>query len=262
MSENFLARDADVLASSLTSTLRGWTGIVSTPAAIKPEKTLELYEFEGCPYCRLVREALTELDIDVIVYPCPKRGQRFRPKVVELGGKAQFPFLVDPNTGAQMYESMDIVTYLYETYGQRDLPLKWRVGTLQKISSIGSGIPRLGRGVTARPSKAPAQMLELYSFEASPFARRVRELLCELELPYLLHNSGRTSFREWVPPFVRDALNIVPDSEIDNRRELQRRAGRMSIPYLVDPNTGTEMSESAEIRAYLAANYGSGNPGS
>lgn len=255
MSENFLARDADVLASSLTSTLRAWTGIVSDPAAVKPEKTLELYEFESCPFCRLVREALTELDIDVIIYPCPKRGRRFRPKVVELGGKAQFPFLVDPNTGEQLYESMDIVAYLFETYGQRELPLKWRVGALQKISSIGSGLPRLGRGVTARPSIAPAEMLELYSFEASPFARRVRELLCELELPYLLHNSGRTSFQEWVPPFVRGALNIVPDSEIGNRRELQQRAGRVSIPYLVDPNTDTEMFESAEIRAYLLSTY-------
>lgn len=255
MSEKSLARDADVLASSLTSTLRAWTGIISSPATVKPEKTLELYEFEGCPYCRLVREALTELDLDVIIYPCPKRGRRFRPKVIELGGKTQFPFLLDPNAGVQMYESMDIVAYLYETYGQRNLPLKWRVGALHKISSVASGIPRLGRGVTARPAKAAPEMLELYSFEASPFARRVRELLCELELPYVLRSTGRTSLGDWVPPFVRDALNIVPDSEIDNRRALQERAGRVSIPYLVDPNTGTEMSESADIRDYLLSTY-------
>ncbi len=255
MSENSLARDADVLASSLTSTLRAWTGIISSPATVKPEKTLELFEFEGCPYCRLVREALTELDLDAVVYPCPKRGKRFRPKVVEMGGKAQFPFLVDPNAGKQMYESMDIIAYLFETYGQRDLPLKWRVGTLHKLSSIASGIPRYGRGVTARPSQAPAELLELYSFEASPFARRVRELLCELELPYVLHNAGRTSLGEWVPPFVRDALNIVPDSEIGSRRALQQRAGRVAIPYLVDPNTETEMFESADICDYLLSTY-------
>ena len=255
MSENFLARNADVFASSLTSTLRGWTGIVSTPAVIKPEETLELYEFEGCPFCRLVREALTELDIDAIIYPCPKRGQRFRPKVMELGGKMQFPFLVDPNTGDRLYESMDIVAYLFETYGQRSLPLKWRAAALQKISSTGSGIPRFGRGVRVRPSSAPLKRLELYSFEASPFARRVRELLCELELPYLLHNAGRTSLRDWVPPFVRDAMNIAPGTEIENRKELLRRAGRVSIPYLVDPNSGTELSDSDEIRAYLLSTY-------
>ena len=136
MSENSLARDADVLASSLTSALRGWTGIKSVPAAVKPEKTLELY-----------------------------------------------------------------------------------------------------------------------SFEASPFARRVRELLCEMELPYVLHNAGRTSLRDWVPPFVRDAMNIVPGSELENRRQLLERAGRISIPYLVDPNSGTEMSDSAKIREYLHSEY-------
>ncbi len=255
MSENTLARNADVITSSITSALRGWTGINSNPATIKPSKTLELYEFEGCPYCRLVREAITELDLDVIVYPCPKRGTRFRPKVTEMGGKAQFPYLVDPNTGEQMYESMDIVAYLFDTYGQRTLPLKWRAGALQKFSSMASGIPRLAKGVFAKPSQAPAENLELYSFEASPFARPVRESLCELELPYLLHSAGRTSMRDWVPPPVRDVLNIVPTSELKNRKELLQRAGRISIPYLVDPNSGTELSDSSDIRDYLNQTY-------
>lgn len=39
------------------------------------------------------------LDLDVDVFPCPKGGTVWRPKAVELGGKAQFPFLVDPNSG-------------------------------------------------------------------------------------------------------------------------------------------------------------------
>ncbi len=42
---------------------------------------LEHYEFG------LVREALTELDLDAIIYPCPKGGVRFRQKAQELGGK-------------------------------------------------------------------------------------------------------------------------------------------------------------------------------
>ena len=33
------------------------------------------------------------------MYPCPKDGTRFRPQVVAEGGKAQFPYLKDPNTG-------------------------------------------------------------------------------------------------------------------------------------------------------------------
>ena len=235
--------------------MRGWTGINTNPAAVKPSKTLELYEFEGCPYCRLVREALTELDLDVIVYPCPKSGTRFRPKVTSLGGKAQFPFLVDPNSGEQMYESLDIVEYLYATYGQRPLPLKWRAGTLQKFGAMGSGIPRFGKGISARPSHLPAQMLELYSFEGSPYARPVRELLSELELPYVLHNTGRSSMVDWIPPSVRDVLNIVPTSTLENRKALLERAGRISIPYLVDPNSSMELSDSADIREYLIETY-------
>lgn len=239
----------------MTSALRGWTGINSNPAPAKPAKTIELYDFEACPYCRLVREGLTELDLDAVIYPCPKRGTRFRPRVKAMGGKAQFPFLIDPNTGRQMYESLDILAYLFETYGKRALPLKWRAGALQKIGSIGSGIPRLGKGFSARPSRAPKQKLALYSFEGSPFARPVRELLCELELPYVLHSAGRTSLSDWVPPPIRDALNIVPESKLENRRDLLRRAGRISIPYLIDQNTGVELADSNDILDYLLETY-------
>ena len=86
-----------------------------------------------------------------------------------------------------------------------------------------------------RPSKAPATPLELYSFEASPFCRLVRETLCELELPYLLHNVAKGSAR-------RDAFVEL--------------SGKMQVPYLVDPNTGIEMFESTDIIAYLEATYG------
>ena len=33
----------------------------------RPAKTLELYEFEACPFCRKVREALSVLDLDALV---------------------------------------------------------------------------------------------------------------------------------------------------------------------------------------------------
>ena len=49
-----------------------------------------------------VREALTLLDLDVLIYPCPKGGTTFRPRARELSGKEQFPFLVDPNRGAKL----------------------------------------------------------------------------------------------------------------------------------------------------------------
>lgn len=46
-----------------------------------------------------VREAVSILDLDVMMYPCPKDGPTWRPKAIEMGGKSQFPYLVDVNTG-------------------------------------------------------------------------------------------------------------------------------------------------------------------
>ena len=40
------------------------------------------------------------------------------------------------------------------------------------------------------------------------------------------------------------------------RPDFVARAGKMMVPYLVDPNTGREMFESAEIRRYLYETYG------
>lgn len=245
----------NIASSSLTTALRIGVGISANSAAEKPNELLELYEFEGCPFCRLVREVLTELDLDAMIYPCPKGGKRFRPRVIELGGKAQFPFLVDPNSERQMYESLDIIAYLYDTYAGRPMPLRWRVGPLQKLGSAASSIPRGLAGSRARRSRAPSAPLELYSFESSPYARPVRDLLCELEIPYVLRSAGRTKVTDWIPPVVRDAMSIEADPELQNRQELLARAGRVSIPYLVDPNTGQEMGESDLIIAYLTETY-------
>lgn len=40
----------------------------------QPRKPIEIYEFEGCPFCRKVREAVNILDLDVLFYPCPQGG--------------------------------------------------------------------------------------------------------------------------------------------------------------------------------------------
>ncbi|MGB1140065.1 MAG: glutathione S-transferase N-terminal domain-containing protein [Halioglobus sp.] len=246
------------IATSLVSTLvRGATGIQSRPAAEQPAQLLELYDIENCPFCRLVREALTELSLDVQVFPCPKNGERYRPEVVARGGKAQFPYLVDPNTGVEMYESLDIIAYLFETYGQRDLPLKWKAGKLQTLGSMLASAPRMNQGMQARPGTEPDYLMELYSFESSPYARPVREKLCEMEMAYIVRNCGRTRLEEWLLPGVRERLGIEADSELDNRRELQAAEGRVSIPYLYDPNTELGLFESGDIIAYLDTNYGS-----
>jgi glutathione S-transferase len=255
-----LPRSLTVSASLLASQLRGWRGTQAyRPAARQPAQLLELYEYEGCPYCRLVREVLTELDLDARIYPCPRGGTRFRPRVLELGGKHQYPFLVDPNTGTKMYESADIVAYLRKTYADRDT----RPGLLDRplqvaTSMLASGL-RAGRGVRARASKPAARPLELFSFESSPYSRLVREALCELELPYTLRNTGKGHWKDLGPPAVRDKLHKAPKGSGRNRKRLAERTGRVQLPYLIDPNgnngAGAEMYESGVILRYLDAAY-------
>jgi len=244
----------DVLNSTLTSSLRFWRGTMVYGSARQPARHLQLYEFEACPYCRLVREALTELDIDALIYPSPRGGQRFRPKVARLGGKEQFPFLVDPNSGESMYESADIVRYLYQQYGGRRPPSRL-LRPIDVSTSVLAGIPRLRAGARARPSKAPRKPLELFSFESSPYSRHVRELLCELELPYLLRSTGKAGWRDLGPPVLRETLFPALPVTGRTRVELLDRAGKVQVPYLMDPNTGTAMFESAAIRDYLLQTY-------
>lgn len=81
----------------------------------QPDKMLELYQFEGCPYCSKVRSKLTELGIDFIARQVEPNGDRAR--VEEVSGQTGVPVLVDPNTNTKMPESDDIVDYLEEHYG-------------------------------------------------------------------------------------------------------------------------------------------------
>ncbi|XP_031487024.1 uncharacterized protein LOC116255373 [Nymphaea colorata] len=202
----------------------------------KPPERLQLYEFEACPFCRRVREASTELDLSLEVYPCPKGSSRHREMVTKLGGKEQFPFLIDPNTGISIYESGEIVKYLYQQYGQGRNPSP---GLLESTLFTGwvPTILRAGRGLklwTKAKTVAPPQKLELFSYENNPYARIVREALCELELPYILNNVGEGSSRV---------------------SYLYQISGSKEVPYLIDPNNGVQLSNFREILSYLFRTY-------
>lgn len=251
-----MSRTLDVSTSVLASQLRGWRGSMVQKAARKqPAQPLELYEFEASPFCRLVRERLTELDLDVMIYPCPKGGTRFRPTVKKLGGKQQYPFMVDPNTGTSLYESYDIIRYLNETYEGKVRNPKGLRRRLALGMSLGATLTRAARGYKARTSNTPEKPLELYSFEASPYSRLVREVLCELELPYLLHSTGKARMSDIGPPGMRDKIFKGPKGTSRNRRFLEEHTGHVQVPYLIDPNTDVEMYESAKIIAYLENVY-------
>jgi glutathione S-transferase len=224
----------DVARSFAASVSRLGFGASVGTLGRRPARLLELFEFEACPFCRKVREALTVLDLDAMIYPCPKGGTRSRQELLRRGGKEQFPYLVDPNTGTELYESDDIVRHLFTTYGDGGVPFALSLAPLTLAAAAVIGAARFGSGMSAQPSKTPDRPLELWSFEASPFCRIVRERLCELELPYILHNVGKGSPR---------------------RAEFVRRSGKMQVPYLFDPNRAVGLFESTDILRYLNDHY-------
>ena len=256
-----LMRIFDLTTSLFASSARAWRGTTAFGrSTTQPEQLLELYDIEGCPFCRLVREVLSELDIDVMIYPCPQGGVQFRPAALDISGISQFPLLVDPNTGEYVLESVAIIAYLYAQYGGGRAPESNGVQRQLAVlsSSLATAYRSVGRarGVHAKNALAPAQPLELYSFESSPYSRPVRELLCELEIPYRLRNFAKSCWQEMGPPQVR--ATFFPEAPISspNRIRLSELTGRSQVPYLVDPNTGSAMFESADIMAYLQKTYG------
>ena len=94
-----------------------------------------------------------------------------------LGGKQQFPYMIDPNTDKAMYESANIVDYLYATYGEGAtksdylLPSTFLTGWMPSLLRFGRGLIRDEQG----PAEAPKELLVLYSYDGNQFARLVRE---------------------------------------------------------------------------------------
>lgn len=229
-SSTSLSRKLALIGGFTGSGLRLAHGTVIGKLGARPEKPLRLWDFERCPHCRIVREALTTLDLDAEVLPCPRGGTRFRP-ALEGGG---VPRLEDPNTGEVLIGSTKIVAHLYAKYGAGRSPLLINSTPVRIVTGLGVRLLTGGRGANSRPSRAPEKPLELYSFEASPPCRQVRFTLCELELPYTLHNVAKGSPR---------------------REAFIARSGKMQVPWLHDPNTGWQGFESQDIERYLEHTY-------
>ena len=225
------------VSSGVTSALRAGAGGRVRGARSQPGQPLQLWEFEACPFCRKVREGLSELDLEYVCHPTA-RGSNLREDVPDFGGRKYFPYLVDPNTGAAMKESEDILDYLHETYGEgRSAAARMRAPLRTASSVLASGSRPRARHAreSAARREQPAEPLVLYQFEACPFCRKVREKLNELNLVHLVKSCAKGSPR---------------------RDELVARAGKAAFPYLIDPNTGTEMFESDDIVDYLERVYG------
>lgn len=252
---NNLLHQAAVIGSVVNSSIGAWRGCIVVRPAQQPPLPLVLYDMEGCPFCRVVREAFSALHLDVEIRPCPKGGKRFRPEAERLGGKQQFPLLVDANTGTTMYESKDIVSYLFRTYGGRSVPRMYKPSLLKPVLGGLQTSVRLGRGIRARGKRAAEQPLHLWSFEGSPYSRLVRERLTELEIPYTLHNLGKEHWTEAGPAVRRITPNPYVPRLGGKRHAFYSAHGRVQVPFLEDPNTHTSMFGSGKIIDYLERNF-------
>jgi len=204
-------------------------------ANLARSKPIEIYEFEGCPFCRKVREAVSILCLRVLFKPCPKDGQLFRKEIKDMyGSDATFPYMIDPNTGTKMFESDEIITYLFSMYGDGVVPSQL-LGPAAPITAGIGLLPRLGRGSKVKPSNPPQEPLILWAYEGSPFCKIVREELCELEIPHLQISTPRGS---------------------SSRQKMFDVIGKFQVPYLEDPNEGISLFESEAIIEYIQKRYG------
>ena len=213
--------------------------------APRPDQPLVLYEYEGSPFCRKVREAALLLDIPIENRPCPGARAGFAKELQERTGRMTVPYMVDPNKdGVEMFESDDIIEYMLDTYGpSRDAydpkalwPLRGGFALITAtIATILRGNAGSSRQENARPDNTEMQPLELWGYEPSPFVRPVREKLESLCLKHVV-----------VP---------TPRGSANRDRLIARTGKQFQVPYLVDPNTGVELFESPDIIDYLEEVY-------
>lgn len=250
----------EIGSSLLTSSIRMWNGTWGKLPAKTPAQLLELFDREDDGDCRLVREVLTELNLDALIYPCPKGGERFMRKRMQLQARAQqnqpdIPLLHDPNTSKILCGAQPIIEYLFAHYlGQGVFP-RLQPGRLSRISAQLAGLARKLGPIRAEASIQPRKHLTLYSFESSPYSRLVRERLCALELPYQLVNVGKLQWGDMGPAKRRLKPGPYQPQPGSKREQFQLAHGKVQVPFLIDPNTDVQMFESGDIMHYLEQTY-------
>jgi len=77
-------------------------------------RVITLLQLRKCPWAAAVRQTLANVNQDYGVIQVPY-DRSLRGQVVELTGQDKTPVLIDGDT--VLWESRQIVAYLYETYG-------------------------------------------------------------------------------------------------------------------------------------------------
>mmetsp|Transcript_19133 Transcript_19133/g.31721 ORF Transcript_19133/g.31721 Transcript_19133/m.31721 type:complete len:485 (-) Transcript_19133:256-1710(-) len=251
----------DTLTSGLASICRLPRGVavdvVDSPVTV-PVPVLTLYDVENNVDCRLVRERLTELNLNFQVVPSCPNSKVFTDASYKysLPSGTNLPTM-SVNNDQMLSGAQEIVNFLDDTYGtgakQVDSDdLEWKDQALELWDTVGNNLAswlRAGRGCVVSPAAITATdkassdtqpLLLLYSYEGNQFCRLVREVMTELDIVYEVKSAGKQSPR---------------------REELSKITGGSSqCPYLIDPNTGESMSESADMIQYLYKTYANYTP--
>jgi glutaredoxin len=247
----------DTLTSGFLSILRMPSGVTVSPD-IKPKaeiRLMKLYDIENSRACRNIREQVTELDLVVEkVIPAADNSRAITDPTFEdaLPTSAEVPSLEVslPSGEARMISGeSNIAAFLEENFPcspksavDEANPLQDVLQVIKTAGSYAAGWLRPGRGNKVSPAvtsstsvNRPKKPLILYSYEGNQFCRLVREVLTELDIAYELRSAGKESPR---------------------RAELSELTGGSTMcPYIVDPNTGVAMAESALIIRYLYDTY-------
>ena len=77
---------------------------------------MKLYQFESCPYCKMVREVMSELQLTYVNVNVPRdRSQRH--EVMQVSGQPLVPVLVDGDV--LLDDEEKIIPFLREKYGKQ-----------------------------------------------------------------------------------------------------------------------------------------------
>lgn len=219
-----------LVRASLVTLLRLGAGAKVVELGPRPTERLVLYEREGCPFSRRVREAFAMLDLDALSKPVPRGATRFARELEDATGARTVPVLVDPGVGIVVSGADAILEHLFSRYGQGEVPLRLRLAKTSEIASRIEG----EHGVEASPSRAPSRPLELDGYEGSPSTRIVRERLSELELPFV-------------------AYQLAPHSP--KRSAYFAREHTMELPHLRDLDHDVSIFGVSAILAWLDRTY-------
>jgi glutathione S-transferase len=83
----------------------------------------------------------------------------------------------------------------------------------------------------------------------------VRERLCDLQLAWILRSFGKEQLADWGPPQRRLTLGPWTPLPGGRRERMLAQTGKAQVPYLIDPNAGVELFESAQILEHLERRY-------